>query len=143
MPDMVCVKCQRKFRIEKNGVEAIEFTPTHTKEGKFLRLQPYQIHSTDKWKCPGCGIEVLAGFGQNPWAAEWMKWKETPAPGEERELDFTDMLRRVITSNKITHVNYTDFSQEDQTAIENLIEEGKVTVILATEGESHAQGEGE
>jgi hypothetical protein len=26
--------------------------------------QPYKIWSTDKYKCPGCGVEVIIGFGQ-------------------------------------------------------------------------------
>lgn len=135
MPDMVCVKCQRKFRIEKNGVEAIEFTPIHTKEGKFLRLEPYQIFSTDKWKCPGCGIEVLAGFGQNPWAGEWMKWKVDVKPGVERELDFVGMLQSVINNPNIEHVNYTDFSKEDQKAIERMLDDGTIKVILTVKDE--------
>lgn len=129
MPDMVCVKCHRKMRIEKNGVQAIEFTPIHTKEGKFLRLEPYQVHDSDKWKCPCCKIEILAGFGQQAWAVEGMSWIETPVPGDSRKVTFRDMLSRVITSPRQTYVNYTDFSKEDQATIEKLLEKGVMTII--------------
>jgi len=130
MPDLVCVKCQRKFRIEKNGVDAIEFTPVHKMTGEFLQMEPYQVHSTDKWKCPGCGIEVLAGFGQNPWAKEGFTWKVDTKPGVEKEIDFRGMLQALINDPKRSHINYTDFSQKDQEMIEEMLSNERVNIIL-------------
>jgi hypothetical protein len=58
MPKMVCVKCEVEFQCEKNGVKVIELM-NHNQS-------PYKIWDTDKWKCPICGIEVIAGFAQAP-----------------------------------------------------------------------------
>jgi hypothetical protein len=141
MPDLVCVKCQRKLRIEKNGVNAIEFTPVHTKEGKFLQLEPYQVHDTDKWKCPTCGIEVLAGFGQQPWAIEGMTWKVDVKPGVQKDLDFPGMLQILIHDPKKVHVHYTDFGKEEQKAVEEMLTDDRVTVILnVRENKENASG---
>ena len=54
----VCVKCGRSMKPEKNGVEALE---TVDRRGK-----PYRIWSSDKWRCPCCGFEILAGFAERP-----------------------------------------------------------------------------
>lgn len=51
----VCVKCEIQFEREKNGVEAKEM---RDKE----KTSEYRIWSADKWKCPGCGTEILSGF---------------------------------------------------------------------------------
>ncbi len=50
----VCCKCNKEFRCEKNGVEAIEQAD----------FGDYKYFRTDKYKCPTCGIEVLVGFGE-------------------------------------------------------------------------------
>jgi hypothetical protein len=121
------------MRIEKNGVMAIEFTPIHKKTGEFLQMEPYQIHDSDKWKCPSCGMEILAGFGQQPWAVEGMSWIETPAPGERIKITFRDMLRRVVASPQQTYVSYTDFSQEDQDLITKMLSNERIMVILNVE----------
>lgn len=57
MPKLVCIKCKCLFKIEKNGISAIET----------VRGKPYEMSDADKWKCPKCGIEILAGFGAAPW----------------------------------------------------------------------------
>ncbi len=45
----ICVPCQVEYRCEKNEV-AVEQTASG---------EPYKLWSTDKWKCPGCGHEVI------------------------------------------------------------------------------------
>ncbi len=57
MPKLVCIKCQCLFKIEKNGISAVEM----------VQGRPYELSDADKWKCPGCGMEILAGFGEAPW----------------------------------------------------------------------------
>ena len=52
----VCVKCGLTMHVEQNGVVALETT---TREKDI----PYRIWRADKWKCPGCDMEVLSGFG--------------------------------------------------------------------------------
>lgn len=32
------------------------------------RWQPYKVWSGDLWRCPGCGIEIISGFGAFPLA---------------------------------------------------------------------------
>lgn len=55
MPKLVCRKCECEFKPELNGVGVIETMNNSEAE-------PYKIWKADLWKCPGCGIEVVAGF---------------------------------------------------------------------------------
>jgi DNA-directed RNA polymerase subunit RPC12/RpoP len=58
MPNPVCVKCGREFKIKKNGVMVLETTgPTG---------DPYKIWNTDLWECPKCYFQILHGYGSNP-----------------------------------------------------------------------------
>jgi len=50
----VCVKCQVEMRPEKNGVGVLDMA----------NFGPYKIWEADKWRCPECGYEVIAGFGK-------------------------------------------------------------------------------
>ena len=63
MPKMVCVKCEVEFKVEKNGVKVIEMM----NQNKDM----YKIWDTDKWKCPICKVEVIAGFGGMPLAEHY------------------------------------------------------------------------
>ena len=58
MPKMVCVKCEVEFQVGKNGVKVLEMMNQNT--------APYKLWDADKWKCPVCGVEVIAGFGGMP-----------------------------------------------------------------------------
>src|ERR1039458_5610600 len=51
----VCVKCHTEMRCEKNGVGVLDMSSNE---------QPYQLWEADKFKCPGCGFEVVVGFAQ-------------------------------------------------------------------------------
>ena len=63
MPKMVCVKCEVEFKPEKNGVVVAE---------KFQRNTAlYKLWGADLWKCPICGVEVVAGFAMNPLAEHY------------------------------------------------------------------------
>lgn len=53
----VCVKCKAEMRPQQNGIY-IELLDT---DG-----HPYQIWSGDKWRCPKCASEIVAGFGLKP-----------------------------------------------------------------------------
>lgn len=53
---LVCVKCGRILKIDKNGVVAMELMD----DG----IEPYRIFMFDRWKCPECGVEMLKGQGQ-------------------------------------------------------------------------------
>ena len=56
MPKIICVKCEVQCQILKNGVPLIEM---------FLDPpQPYKILSSDKWQCPICKHEILAGISE-------------------------------------------------------------------------------
>lgn len=52
----ICTKCEIRMRPEKNDVHVEEYAGNG----------PYKIWSADLWKCPSCGIEIIAGFGFNP-----------------------------------------------------------------------------
>jgi len=57
---LVCVKCEVELRPEKNGVVVPVMFMENTKV--------YEIYRADKWMCPKCGYEVVAGFGKLPMA---------------------------------------------------------------------------
>lgn len=66
----VCVPCQRFFRMVKAGYCFVEAMP---KESDAIsgtsepdKWTPYKIWSGDKWRCQGCGAEILSGFGHDP-----------------------------------------------------------------------------
>lgn len=73
-----CVKCQTDFRPEKNGIKLIEMD----QDG------PYKIWDGDCWKCPGCGFEIVVGFGLNPWYVKTGKSIEAKV----EELNETDRV---------------------------------------------------
>lgn len=69
----VCVPCRRFFRCEKNGYWFTEGMPNgrasgHTPSGKdydeFWR--PYKLWVGDKWRCNGCGTEIITGVIAGP-----------------------------------------------------------------------------
>lgn len=66
----ICVPCQRFYRPEKNGFKFIEGMPTTN----FARAgtvdadlwKPYKLWVGDKWRCEGCGHEIIVGTGLYP-----------------------------------------------------------------------------
>lgn len=56
MTGKVCAKCQVELRPKENDVATLEMAGT----------QATAVWSADLWACPGCGIEVLLGFGRAP-----------------------------------------------------------------------------
>lgn len=46
---------------ERNGVGCLDMAD----------FGPCQVWDSDLWKCPKCGVEVLAGFGQGPVAEHY------------------------------------------------------------------------
>ena len=63
MPRIVCVDCSMYYRPEENGVLYEE-----TANG-----MPYKLWHADKWKCPGCGHEIIAGEGHGPIAEHFQE----------------------------------------------------------------------
>jgi len=52
MPLPVCVKCRREMRCEKNS---------------FAVVDSAGVWDGDEYACPGCGVEVVVGFGAHPY----------------------------------------------------------------------------
>ena len=59
---LVCVDCKRELVIDKTGLPAIEMA----------EFGPYKIWEADRWKCEGCGMKIIAGFGDKPWLEHYM-----------------------------------------------------------------------
>lgn len=64
---LVCVPCKLFYRVERQGVAMEEGMP----KGELLNggsetWGPYKLWMADLHKCPGCGHELLAGFGHGP-----------------------------------------------------------------------------
>lgn len=74
----VCVDCQRFFRMKKSGVWFVESMPGpgHTRPepgtAEPRSWVPYKVWVADLWACPGCGHEVLSGFGSGPVSEHYM-----------------------------------------------------------------------
>src|SRR5271165_5090346 len=69
----ICVPCQRFFRMIKSGFYFIEGMPisgigrpSQPGTAEPERWRPYKLWSGDKWKCEGCGTEIISGVGMNP-----------------------------------------------------------------------------
>jgi hypothetical protein len=56
MPKLVCTTCKTELRPSHNGTLVIEMAS----------FGPYKVWNSDTWKCPGCGVEIVAGFANNP-----------------------------------------------------------------------------
>lgn len=63
----ICVPCQRFYRPEKNGFRFVEgmpinnFAPPGTARPDLWK--PWKLWIGDKWKCQGCGHELVVGVG--------------------------------------------------------------------------------
>ena len=57
----VCMKCKRELHPEENGVGVLDMADSRA----------YELFDADLWKCPGCGMEVVGGFGHGPLASHF------------------------------------------------------------------------
>lgn len=72
MPKIVCMKCGMFFHPKKNGVVVEEGMPVGDPvEGE--KWVPYKLWSADLLECRVCGTEIVAGFGQQPFAEHFEK----------------------------------------------------------------------
>lgn len=62
-PRPICVECRIEYRLEVSGVLAVTMFQKPP--------EPYEIYSTDLWRCPVCGHEMLKGFGERPIVQHW------------------------------------------------------------------------
>lgn len=71
----VCVKCHRFFRMVKSGFYFIEGFPISYPATPGLddadKWRPYKLWSGDKWRCEGCGAEIISGTGMSPIAEHY------------------------------------------------------------------------
>lgn len=80
----ICVKCHRFYRMTKSGFYFIEGMPrgngVQPGTAEPERWRPYKLWAGDKWKCEGCGHEIIQGTGMNPIAEHYQEdfgnWKE-------------------------------------------------------------------
>lgn len=66
----ICVPCQRFYRPVRNGFAFIESRPIENQAlpGTLApeSWTPYKLWMGDKWRCMGCGAEIIVGTGANP-----------------------------------------------------------------------------
>jgi hypothetical protein len=71
----ICVPCERFYRPAKNGLYFLEGMPRegNPPPGKQFDLlwANYKLWQGDKWKCPGCGHEIVVGVGREPIAEHY------------------------------------------------------------------------
>lgn len=59
----ICVPCQRFYRCAKNDFPFIEGMPIN---GRREQWAPYKLWLGDKWRCEGCGHEIVVGVAREP-----------------------------------------------------------------------------
>lgn len=82
MPKPICVKCGLFFRPAHNGFvveegmpdggsakKPIRWSGMNPNDDRYLAWSGYKLWRADKWKCRGCGVEIVTGYAQHP-AAE-------------------------------------------------------------------------
>lgn len=69
----VCVKCQRFYRVTRNGYYFMEGMPIGGQGFSTLagtadpeRWTPYKIWVGDLWECPDCLAQTVVGVGAHP-----------------------------------------------------------------------------
>lgn len=60
-----CVKCQIGMKFTESGTWCITMFGDPP--------QPYQIWSSDKYRCPVCSSEILAGYAERPIAEHFQE----------------------------------------------------------------------
>lgn len=66
---LVCVKCMKFFRVKKQGVAIEEGMPLNDQ----LEWGSYKLWMADLHECPGCGAQIMAGFGWHPVAEHFQE----------------------------------------------------------------------
>ncbi len=110
----ICVPCRRFYKCEKNETQWEEGKPNSEAGGMGLRPKredfeafndsdkyyteamerweshwgPYKLWTSDKWKCYGCGHEILIGVPRSPWAEHF-------EPDYAQQVEAADVLIRV------------------------------------------------
>lgn len=64
MPEIVCCSCNFFYKPEKNAVAVVEMRPVGTVS--LPEYRPLRLWQADRWRCPGCGHQVVTGFGRAP-----------------------------------------------------------------------------
>lgn len=63
----ICIPCQRFFRMTKSGFYFIEGMPigrdVEPGTAQAEKWKPYKVWSGDRWRCEGCGAEIISGTG--------------------------------------------------------------------------------
>lgn len=77
MTKPACVPCGLFFKPEKNGVLVAENKPIGGARQPPGKQAPelwegYKIWRADKWKCAGCGTEIIMGYGFAPVSQDFM-----------------------------------------------------------------------
>jgi hypothetical protein len=64
MAGLVCVACKKFFRVKKQGISIEEGMPLGGEAAGMWGS--YKLWSADLFECPGCHVQIVAGFGQRP-----------------------------------------------------------------------------
>lgn len=92
----ICVPCQRFFRPVRNGFAFIESRPVENPAPPGTAAPeswtPYKLWLGDKWRCRGCGAEIVVGTGVNPISQDFHK-------------DFGDKLAQYGHGGELLRVN--------------------------------------
>lgn len=76
MTKLVCIRCECELRASTSGTVVVEMAS----------FGPYKVWNGDTFKCPGCGIEIVGGFA------------EEPMRDDHYASDFADWLKTIVTN---------------------------------------------
>jgi len=95
----ICCKCQRFFRVKKNGYRFIEAMPKPGERPKpgieeNEKWTPYKLWVGDLYECQGCGSQIVSGFGNAPISEHYMQdFKESVTFAEKATNDNRQLLQ--------------------------------------------------
>ena len=73
MSGLACVTCSKFYRVKKQGVAVEEGMPRGGRDGEPETWHPYKLWMADLCECPGCGAQVVMGFGARPIAEHYQR----------------------------------------------------------------------
>ena len=89
-----CVKCQRFYRVKKNGFKFVEGMPIGSNVPPGTEApgmwSPYKLWACDLWRCDGCGHELLSGYANRPIVEHYQEGFADAVKAEGADLQIND-----------------------------------------------------
>lgn len=95
MATIICVPCKRFFRIERNGI----WWEEGFGDG---RERPYKLWASDRYECPSCHTQILAGIPPHPIAEHYEKDYSKMRDSVRPQIFIDDCPGRAVDHSRAT-----------------------------------------